>query len=232
MPFPKNIRELVLVNSQRRCCVCRDFGGRNVNVHHIIQEADGGTNTLDNAICLCLKCHAEAGHFNSRHSLGTKYSPEELRKHRDNLWRDIENGQVLPPYEVRVAWKRTYTSQDLHIHKLIVRFQHSEESVVSDWKLHILIPSAIPVRTQNITRLNEIRIDNMLYTIYEITGGKVFPSEEVELIGIDTTWIEYEMNHDLYSSDKINRSELRWKFYSSCSASLENSISWNEMHEF
>jgi HNH endonuclease len=83
MSFPPDIREQALLNSHRRCCVCHEFVGRSVNVHHIKQEADGGENTLDNAIVLCLRCHAEAGHYNPRHPLGTKYSPQELRRHRD-----------------------------------------------------------------------------------------------------------------------------------------------------
>lgn len=86
MPFSKKVREESLVRSHRHCCVCHLFSGRDVNVHHIIQESDGGPNTLDNAIVLCLKCHSEAGHYNTRHPLGTKYSPEELRKHRDQWW--------------------------------------------------------------------------------------------------------------------------------------------------
>lgn len=86
MPFSEKIRQTVLVRSHRRCCVCHQFAGRNVNVHHIVQEADGGGNSIDNAICLCLPCHADAGHFNSRHPLGTKYSRDELRAHRDQWW--------------------------------------------------------------------------------------------------------------------------------------------------
>lgn len=61
MPFPRPVRDEALVRSNRRCCVCHEFGGRSVNVHHIVQEADGGPNTIENAICLCLRCHAEAG---------------------------------------------------------------------------------------------------------------------------------------------------------------------------
>jgi HNH endonuclease len=86
MPFAPNIRQQVLVNSHRRCCVCHEFAGREANVHHIIQEADGGENSIENAICLCLPCHSEAGHFNPRHPMGTKYSPDELRQHRDQWW--------------------------------------------------------------------------------------------------------------------------------------------------
>lgn len=39
---------------------------------------------------LCSRCHEEAGHYNSRHPLGTKYSPTELRKHRDDWWQYCE----------------------------------------------------------------------------------------------------------------------------------------------
>jgi HNH endonuclease len=87
MPFSPSVREETLVRSHRRCCICHEFAGRSVNVHHVIQEADGGLNTIDNAICLCLRCHAEAGHFNSRHPLGTKYAPTELLAHRDQWWK-------------------------------------------------------------------------------------------------------------------------------------------------
>src|SRR5687767_14149007 len=86
MPFPSSVRDDALVLSHRRCCVCQLFIGRAVEVHHIVQEADGGENTLENAIVLCGRCHGEAGHYNVRHPLGSKYSPAELRRHRDAWW--------------------------------------------------------------------------------------------------------------------------------------------------
>ena len=87
MPFPTAVRDAALVAAGRCCCVCRTFAGRNMQVHHIVQEADGGPNTIDNAIPLCFRCHAEAGHYNPHHPLGTKYSPTELRRHRDEWFR-------------------------------------------------------------------------------------------------------------------------------------------------
>ncbi|HJT77179.1 MAG TPA: hypothetical protein VJ739_08255, partial [Gemmataceae bacterium] len=33
------------------------------------------------------RCHAEAGHYNPHHPLGTKYSPGELRGHRDEWFK-------------------------------------------------------------------------------------------------------------------------------------------------
>ncbi len=86
MSFSHRIREEALLRSHRYCCICHKFAGRDVNVHHIIQEVDGGLNILDNAIVLCLQCHSEAGHYNAKHPIGTKYSPEELKRHRDQWW--------------------------------------------------------------------------------------------------------------------------------------------------
>lgn len=96
MPFSQGIKEEALIASARRCCVCHDFAGRAVNVHHIEQEADGGRNIIENAIVLCLRCHSEAGHYNPRHPIGIKYSPSELIRHRDNWWQQVKQGFVEP----------------------------------------------------------------------------------------------------------------------------------------
>jgi hypothetical protein len=67
--------------------VCHEFAGRYTNVHHIVHRNEGGPDTLDNAIVVCLRCHGEAGHYNSKHPIGDKYSKEELRRHRDEWWK-------------------------------------------------------------------------------------------------------------------------------------------------
>jgi hypothetical protein len=105
MPFPKPVREDALFRSRRCCCVCQEFAGVYTNVHHIVPEADGGADTLDNAIVLCLRCHGEAGHYNPRHPIGSKYSPGELRNHRDAWWNwcDKNPGAPLPKAPLSVS---------------------------------------------------------------------------------------------------------------------------------
>ena len=61
-----------------------------MEVHHIIQEADGGSNTFDNAIPLCLNCHATVGAYNPHHPKGTKFSIKELKKIRDDFYEKIK----------------------------------------------------------------------------------------------------------------------------------------------
>lgn len=127
MPFSPKIRVTVLVRSHRRCCVCHKFAGRNVNVHHIVQEADGGENTIANAICLCLTCHAEAGHFNSRHPLGTKYSPNELKKHRDQWWKHCESHpeMAIVPAQEEIFRLREFLTYHANFFRYL--FYHNSE---------------------------------------------------------------------------------------------------------
>lgn len=94
MGFSSQIKERVYIASARRCCVCKNFKGRNIEVHHIVQKADGGPDTFENAIPLCFDCHAEAGHYNPRHPKGARYSPSELRAHRDAWYKIVADGKI------------------------------------------------------------------------------------------------------------------------------------------
>lgn len=93
MGFSKQIKEQVFVASARRCCICKEFLGLNIEVHHIIPASKGGEDSIENAIPLCFDCHANAGHYNSKHPRGSKFSPEELRMHRDSWFKLVEKGQ-------------------------------------------------------------------------------------------------------------------------------------------
>jgi len=103
MAFPSTIKEEALVRSRRCCCVCHEFAGVFVNVHHIIPESQNGPCDLDNAIVLCLRCHGEAGHYNPEHPIGNKYSPEELRRHRDDWWEWCSNNPEAPLHKVPIS---------------------------------------------------------------------------------------------------------------------------------
>lgn len=88
MGFSTSIKQKILVDTARHCCVCHRYKGVKVEVHHIAQEASGGENTYENAISLCFDCHADAGHYNPLHPRGTKFSPSELKKAKKQ-WIDL-----------------------------------------------------------------------------------------------------------------------------------------------
>ncbi len=102
MAFSDKIKNEAIWRSKRSCCVCKEFVGRSVQVHHIIPEGQGGADEIDNAIVLCLRCHAEAGHYNPGHPIGTKYSREELRRYRDEWWKWCKENPLVPPPKIPI----------------------------------------------------------------------------------------------------------------------------------
>jgi hypothetical protein len=57
-----------------------------MELHHSVPHAKGGEDTYENAIPLCFDCHAEVGHYSDDHPKGTKFTPDELRGHRDHWY--------------------------------------------------------------------------------------------------------------------------------------------------
>ena len=77
----------------RCCCICHKFCGTHIEIHHIIQQADGGANTFENAIPLCLDCHHDMGQIDPHHPGGRTYTPNELKMHRDNWYAIVKKGK-------------------------------------------------------------------------------------------------------------------------------------------
>ena len=54
-----------------------------METEHIVPASQGGPDTIDNAIPLCLECYAEVHLYNDKHPTGRKYHPDELKKHKE-----------------------------------------------------------------------------------------------------------------------------------------------------
>ncbi len=81
----------VLQRCKRYCCYCERYFGRDIEVHHITQRADGGEDSLDNAIPLCFGCHSEIGSYNPKHPKGNRFKPKELKRIRDRFYLKAES---------------------------------------------------------------------------------------------------------------------------------------------
>jgi hypothetical protein len=92
--FPSDVIESLLVKCHRYCCLCHKFCSSRIEVHHI--NPNGG-NAEDNGIPLCFDCHAEVRAYDPSHPKGRKFTPSELKKHRDQ-WFSIMS---KPPYTPR-----------------------------------------------------------------------------------------------------------------------------------
>jgi hypothetical protein len=75
--------ESLLVACHRRCCICHRFCGVKIEVHHIDPATAPASGRVGNAIPLCFECHAEVQHYNPKHPKGRKFTPGELRRHKE-----------------------------------------------------------------------------------------------------------------------------------------------------
>jgi hypothetical protein len=84
--FPQGEVDNLLRDCQRRFCDVK------IELDQIVPKSEGGSDTIDNAIAVCLSCHADIHAYNDRHPRGRKYHPNELKKHRS---RKLSNLHIL-----------------------------------------------------------------------------------------------------------------------------------------
>jgi hypothetical protein len=94
VPFDPQTAEDLMVKAARCCCLCRQFKGQKLEVHHIVPEANGGPSTPDNGLPVCFGCHADVESYNNKHPRGRKYRPEELKRLRDEWFKLVTEGKV------------------------------------------------------------------------------------------------------------------------------------------
>lgn len=94
MPFSKDTKVRMFVRCVRICCLCFKACGTNIEVAHIIAEDEGGSNDDDNGIPVCFDCHEEIGAYNLKHPKGNKFTPEELKPRRDQIYSLVESGAL------------------------------------------------------------------------------------------------------------------------------------------
>jgi HNH endonuclease len=90
MPFSPAVKQEAKERAHYRCVLCQ--AAYFFDVHHIVPEAEGGPDTIDNAAPLCPNCHDWFGHDGARRA--------EVRARRDWWWErcaKIDAAQMTPP---------------------------------------------------------------------------------------------------------------------------------------
>jgi hypothetical protein len=89
--IPQETADRILARCGRCCCICRRFAPLHLQVHHIIEKGDSGTDDEDNLIATCLTCHSDV-HTNTK--LTRRFSREELKLHRQNVYGLVAEGKL------------------------------------------------------------------------------------------------------------------------------------------
>ena len=106
MPFPEALKLSVKRRSHLMCCLCHSLG---VEVHHIVPQAEGGSDGEDNAAALCPSCHETYG--------ANPQKRKFIREARE-LWYDIcakrYNSDINQLDELSAAVSETASKADLN----------------------------------------------------------------------------------------------------------------------
>lgn len=139
MGFSPTVRNEALTSAARHCCVCHRYKGVKIEVHHIKPEAEGGPNTIDNAIALCFDCHTDAGHYNDQHPKGTKFSRPELKLAREKWYKIVQYHHIQAP---------SNTSDHFHFKHLILRDYQTATEILSGNLKEFPFPQTILLRNE------------------------------------------------------------------------------------
>ncbi|HAT7728841.1 TPA: HNH endonuclease [Enterobacter cloacae] len=91
MSIPDSIAAKILVKSARHCCICRRFSPLQIQIHHIVEQSEGGSNDEDNLIPICILCHSS---IHTKMQMTKGFSREELKGHRDAVYDMVEKGKL------------------------------------------------------------------------------------------------------------------------------------------
>lgn len=106
MAFSEKIKLDVKKRAAFRCCRCHEIG---IDIHHMVPQAKGGSDDIDNAAPLCQNCHDRFG--------ANPEKQKEIRQMRD-WWYDI----VIEKYGEDSGSKRIE-----EINELVLQIQKNDE---------------------------------------------------------------------------------------------------------
>ena len=76
--IPAEVIDAMMVKCARRCCICRRFRPTKLQVHHIVERSNGGSDDESNLIVVCFSCHSDVHTkvpFSRRFSQGELIGP-------------------------------------------------------------------------------------------------------------------------------------------------------------
>ena len=97
--IPQDVVDRMMVKCARRCCICRRFQPTKLQVHHIVESSQGGSDEEENLVVVCMTCHSNV---HSTVPFARRFTCQELKGHRDALVGMIMSG-TLPAEDADAA---------------------------------------------------------------------------------------------------------------------------------
>lgn len=76
-----------------------------LQIHHIVEQSDGGSNDPSNLIAICLTCHSDV---HTDRPFTRRFTSDELKMHRDSVFRLVAEGKLIPseePFQISLRYE-------------------------------------------------------------------------------------------------------------------------------
>ncbi|MBU8580158.1 MULTISPECIES: HNH endonuclease [Bacillus] len=91
MTLTEEVCSEVLAKCARVCCICKEFKPLHIQVHHIIEKSEGGTDDFDNLIPVCVECHSS---IHTKSKMTQNFTKKEQKKARDTVYEMVSLGKL------------------------------------------------------------------------------------------------------------------------------------------
>jgi len=140
---------------------------------------------------------------------------------------------TYPECELSITYKRQPSSNgELHKYWLNISLINNSPQKQEGYTLAMFFPVNIPVECDEAYEVKGVEIDGIRFRKLVIfSHDTIYRQAEIQIADEDRNAITYQMNSDLYWSDK-GESEFRWKLCVGNLPAQEGSKPWTEMHCF
>ena len=175
MSVPENIIAKILVKSARHCCICRRFSPLQIQIHHIIEQRDGGTNDEENLIPICIVCHASV---HTKTNMTKGFSQIELKGHRETVYDMVAKGKL--PLQAQITGGEMQALSAVILETLKAENKNKD---LSDRATEILLAVACEESPATINIINSgfhVEVGGQHF-FFDSDKGKQYPDELFEL---------------------------------------------------
>lgn len=175
MSIPDSVATKILVKSARHCCICRRFSPLQIQIHHIVEQSDGGSNDEDNLIPICISCHSSV---HSKMHMTKGFSREELKGHREAVYDMVEKGKL--PLQPQITGGEIHALSAVIIETLKAEGRNKD---LSERATEILLAVACEESPAELVRTDAglfIKVSGQCF-FFDAKEAKQYPEELFEL---------------------------------------------------
>lgn len=176
MSIPEKTVAHVLVKSARHCSICRRFSPLQIQVHHIVEQCDGGTHDEDNLLPVCIGCHSL---IHTKTQMTKNFTANELKGHRNEVYDMVEKGKL--PAQAQVTGGELHALSAIILETLKAQ---NKDTKLSEIAAELLLAAACEedkLQVQKHERSFRITVGGQSFYLNADEGAQ-FPKEILELV--------------------------------------------------